>query len=39
LQRVKDDTPEAVFVFVPSGLGAIFMKEFVERASTSRGSG
>src|ERR1700722_10647570 len=31
LQRVKDDTPEAVFVFVPSGLGAIFMKEFVER--------
>ena len=31
LQRVKDDEPDAVFVFVPSGSGAIFMKEFVER--------
>jgi branched-chain amino acid transport system substrate-binding protein len=31
LQRVKDDKPDAVFVFVPSGFGAIFMKQFVER--------
>ena len=31
LQRVKDDAPDAVFVFAPSGQGAIFMKEFVER--------
>src|ERR1700722_14056916 len=31
LQRVKDDTPDAVFVFVPSGTGSIFMKQFVER--------
>jgi branched-chain amino acid transport system substrate-binding protein len=30
LQRVKDDAPEAVFVFVPSGFGAMFMKQFVE---------
>src|SRR5271170_2444121 len=31
LQRVKDDAPEALFVFVPSGQGAAFMKEFHER--------
>ena len=31
LQRVKDDKPDAVFVFVPSGFGGIFMKQFVER--------
>ncbi len=31
LQRVKDDKPDAVFVFVPSGAGAQFMKEFVEQ--------
>ncbi|MBV8474387.1 MAG: ABC transporter substrate-binding protein [Hyphomicrobiales bacterium] len=31
LQRVKDDQPDAVFVFVPSGFGAAFMKQFVER--------
>jgi branched-chain amino acid transport system substrate-binding protein len=37
LQRVKDDAPEAVFVFVPSGLGAIFMKEFVERGLDKSG--
>ena len=30
LQRVKDDAPDAVFVFVPSGQGAIFMKDVVE---------
>ena len=37
LQRVKDDAPEAVFVFVPSGQGAIFMKEFVERGLDKAG--
>lgn len=31
LQRVKDDAPDAVFVFVPSGFGSVFMKEFNER--------
>ena len=37
LQRVKDDAPDAVFVFVPSGFGAIFMKEFVERGLDKAG--
>ncbi len=31
LQRVKDANPDAVFVFVPSGVGAPFMKQFAER--------
>ena len=31
LQKVKDEQPNAVFVFVPAGVGAIFMKQFVER--------
>ncbi|WP_293859907.1 ABC transporter substrate-binding protein [uncultured Alsobacter sp.] len=31
LQRVKDAKPDAVFVFVPSGFGATFMKQFAER--------
>jgi branched-chain amino acid transport system substrate-binding protein len=37
LQRVKDDAPDAVFVFVPSGFGAIFMKEFTERGLDKSG--
>jgi branched-chain amino acid transport system substrate-binding protein len=37
LQRVKDDAPNAVFVFVPSGQGAVFMKEFVERGLDKSG--
>lgn len=37
LQRVKDDAPEAVFVFVPSGFGAAFMKQFVERGLDKAG--
>jgi branched-chain amino acid transport system substrate-binding protein len=37
LQRVKDDAPEAVFVFVPSGFGAVFMKQFVERGLDKSG--
>ena len=31
LQRVRDASPDAVFVFVPSGVGSIFMKQFAER--------
>jgi len=37
LQRVKDDAPDAVFVFVPCGFGAIFMKQFVERGLDKSG--
>ena len=37
LQRVKDDAPDAVFVFVPSGFGAIFMKQFAERGLDKAG--
>src|SRR5271155_681347 len=37
LQRVKDDAPDAVFVFVPSGFGAVFMKEFVEQGLDKSG--
>jgi branched-chain amino acid transport system substrate-binding protein len=31
LQKVVDARPDGVFVFVPSGVGAQFMKQFVER--------
>ena len=31
LQKVADAKPDAVFVFVPSGIGAQFMKQFRER--------
>ena len=34
---MKDDTPDAVFVFVPSGFGAVFMKQFVERGLDKAG--
>ncbi|MFO1315706.1 MAG: ABC transporter substrate-binding protein [Burkholderiales bacterium] len=37
LQRVKDANPDAVFVFVPSGVGAIFMKQFAERGLDKSG--
>jgi branched-chain amino acid transport system substrate-binding protein len=37
LQRVADDHPDAVFVFVPSGFGAVFMKQFVERGLDKTG--
>lgn len=37
LQRVKDASPDAVFVFVPSGFGAAFMKQFVERGFDKAG--
>jgi len=31
LQRAKDDKPDALFVFVPSGQGTAVMKQFAER--------
>jgi branched-chain amino acid transport system substrate-binding protein len=37
LQRVKDDAPDAVFVFVPSGQGSAFMKQFTERGVDKSG--
>ncbi|CDN52181.1 ABC transporter substrate-binding protein [Neorhizobium galegae] len=37
LQRVADKKPEALFVFVPSGVGATFMKQFVERGLDKSG--
>jgi branched-chain amino acid transport system substrate-binding protein len=37
LQRVRDAAPDAVFVFVPSGVGAIFMKQFAERGLDKSG--
>jgi branched-chain amino acid transport system substrate-binding protein len=37
LQKVKDHSPDAVFVFVPSGVGAIFMKQFAERGFDKSG--
>ena len=37
LQRVRDTAPDAVFVFVPSGVGSIFMKQFAERGLDKSG--
>jgi branched-chain amino acid transport system substrate-binding protein len=37
LQRVRDLKPDAVFVFAPSGAGAIFMKQFLERGLDKSG--
>ncbi|MBP1851766.1 ABC transporter substrate-binding protein [Rhizobium halophytocola] len=37
LQRVRDTKPDAVFVFVPSGVGSLFMKQFVERGLADAG--
>jgi branched-chain amino acid transport system substrate-binding protein len=31
LQRAKDAAPDAIFVFVPSGQGGTFMKQYAER--------
>ena len=39
LQRAKDAKPDALFVFVPSGEGAAFMKQFAERGLERRGIG
>ena len=37
LQKVRDLKPDAVFVFVPSGQGAQFMKQFAERGLDKAG--
>ncbi|MBL0404982.1 ABC transporter substrate-binding protein [Microvirga aerilata] len=37
LQKVTDAKPDALFVFVPSGIGAQFMKQFVERGLDKSG--
>ena len=37
LQRVADEKPDTVFVFTPSGMGAIFMKQFIERGLDKSG--
>ena len=37
LQRVRDAKPDALFVFVPSGVGALFMKQFIARGLADAG--
>ncbi|MCK9510869.1 MAG: ABC transporter substrate-binding protein [Pigmentiphaga sp.] len=37
LQRVRDLSPDAVFVFVPSGVGSAFMKQFASRGLAEAG--
>jgi branched-chain amino acid transport system substrate-binding protein len=37
LQKVADTKPDALFVFVPSGAGAQFVKQFVERGLDKSG--
>jgi branched-chain amino acid transport system substrate-binding protein len=37
LQRAGDDKPDAIFVFVPSGQGGIFVKQFLERGLDKAG--
>lgn len=37
LQKVRDANPEALYVFLPSGQGAAFMKQFAERGLDKSG--
>ncbi|OLL30706.1 ABC transporter substrate-binding protein [Burkholderia sp. SRS-W-2-2016] len=37
LQKVADLKPDALFIFVPSGAGAVFMKQFAERGLAKQG--
>jgi branched-chain amino acid transport system substrate-binding protein len=37
LQKVRDEKPDALFVFVPSGAGAAVMKQFLERGMDKAG--
>lgn len=37
LQKVRDAKPEALYVFLPSGQGAAFMKQFAERGLDKAG--
>ena len=37
LQRAADQKPDAIFIFVPSGQGGTFMKQYVERGMDKAG--
>src|SRR5581483_5658186 len=37
LQRAADAKPDAIFVFVPSGQGVTFMKQYAERGLDKAG--
>src|SRR6202163_4058533 len=37
LQRAADQKPDAIFVFVPSGQGGVFIKQFVEKGLDKAG--
>ncbi len=37
LQRAADQKPDAIFVFVPSGQGGVFVKQFLERGLDKAG--
>lgn len=37
LQRVRDADPDAIFVFLPSGVGSLFMKQFADRGLAEAG--
>jgi branched-chain amino acid transport system substrate-binding protein len=37
LQRARDGSPEAIFAFVPAGVGALFAKQFIERGMDKSG--
>lgn len=37
LQRAADSKPDAIFIFVPSGQGSIFVKQFLERGLDKAG--
>jgi branched-chain amino acid transport system substrate-binding protein len=37
LQRARDAKPDAVFIFVPAGQGATFVKQFIERGLDKAG--
>ena len=37
LQRAADAKPQAVFVFVPSGVGSVFIRQFAERGLDKQG--
>ena len=37
LQRARDDRPDAIFIFVPTGQGAPFVRQFLERGLDKAG--
>ena len=37
LQRASDDAPDAIFAFMPTGVGTIFAKQFAERGLNKSG--